>query len=352
MDNNSFNNDIHLTLEELVAYSQGNLSNKEMHRLELHLIHCELCNDALDGVNIVREPVLLKNISEIKEKTATKSGINISITNKQWLAIASSISLIAVVSVIFYFLPATDNTIIAENSPLEKELAATDDEATEEVKNYEDSLNLVTLREDSLLALAIAPATQTPSTQINSSEVIEEEAKGLSVADLSNENTDLDTSEDSSLLAAVPLQATDTEELSSEEDKAIVSRSKKSAAPTAGAEAPELSEVVTLDSAEEEVSNYQAPLPERGRKAYNRYLKRSLKYPDAASENNIEGEVVLVLTINTFGSITNIDVAQSLGYGCDEEAIRLVREGPKWVAASLDNAALTDKVMVSIPFNL
>ena len=31
MDNKSFNNDIHLTYEELVAYNQGNLSNKENH---------------------------------------------------------------------------------------------------------------------------------------------------------------------------------------------------------------------------------------------------------------------------------------------------------------------------------
>ena len=50
MDNISFNNDIHLTSEELVAYVHGNLSNREMHRLELHLINCELCNDALEGI--------------------------------------------------------------------------------------------------------------------------------------------------------------------------------------------------------------------------------------------------------------------------------------------------------------
>jgi hypothetical protein len=53
MDINSFNNDQHLTHEELVEYNQGNLSNKEMHRLELHLIDCELCNDALDGLTMV-----------------------------------------------------------------------------------------------------------------------------------------------------------------------------------------------------------------------------------------------------------------------------------------------------------
>ncbi len=352
MDNNSFNNDIHLKLEELLTYSQGNLSNKEMHRLELHLIHCDLCNDALDGVAMVREPVLLKNITSIKEQTSTKSSINIAISGRQWLALAASIVLIAAVSAIFYFLPATDDTILAENSSKEIDLPVAVDDPPQEIKINEDSLNLIALREDSLLALAVTPARQNTTNQVAASEVIEEKAKGLSVADLSSEIAELDTILDTSLLVVTPVQALDVEELKTEEDKAMVSRSKKAAVPAAGVESAELTEVVTLDIDKEEASNYLAPVPEKGRKVYNRYLKRSLKYPAAATENNIEGEVVLVLTINTFGSITNIDVVQSLGFGCDEEAMRLVRDGPKWIAASLDNAAIADKVMVSVPFNL
>ena len=105
MDNISFNNDIHLSTEELAAYVQGNLSNREMHRLELHLINCELCNDALEGIASIEESALNRNLSSIRARTETKSSISISITNKQWIAMAASVALIAAVSIVFYLLP-------------------------------------------------------------------------------------------------------------------------------------------------------------------------------------------------------------------------------------------------------
>ena len=115
---------------------------------------------------------------------------------------------------------------------------------------------------------------------------------------------------------------------------------------------PALREAITSDTKLEDASDYKAAEPDKGRRSYERYLKRNLNYPAAAKENNIEGEVVLVLTINSFGSITNIDVVQSLGYGCDDEAIRLIREGPNWVPGSMNNTAIDDKVMIAVPFNL
>ncbi len=163
---------------------------------------------------------------------------------------------------------------------------------------------------------------------------------------------DLVTKNDTALLAENILQALDVEELSKEEDQNIAARSKKVASPVAGAETPAAREAFTSDTTIDTASSYHAAEPDKGRRNYERYLKRNLKYPDAAKENNIEGEVVLVLTINTFGSITNIDVVQSLGYGCDQEAIRLIREGPDWVPGNMNNTAIDDKVMVAVPFKL
>ena len=69
MDINSFNNDQHLTQEELVEYNQGTLSNKEMHRLELHLIDCALCNEALEGIVKVDSAAFTGSLDNIKSRT-------------------------------------------------------------------------------------------------------------------------------------------------------------------------------------------------------------------------------------------------------------------------------------------
>ena len=350
MDNISFNNDIHLTPEELVAYGQGNLSNREMHRLELHLINCELCNDALDGITGIEETALNKNIKNIRAKTETKSNIKISITNKQWMAMAASIALIAVVSIVFYFLPKGEDNMIAEKPPVKEELLAVDDSSSK--NKTADSLNKIAVREDSLLAIADVPAPQIIAREEQPIEVVEEESKSLGVSDLPQGMADLATQNDTAFLADNIIQTLDAEETETEEDQDTAARSKKTAAPTAGAETPARSEAITSDAKLDTTSDYNAAEPVKGRRSYERYLKRNLKYPDAAKESKIEGEVVLVLTINTFGSVTNVDVVQSLGYGCDQEAIRLIREGPQWVPGTMNNAAIDDKVMVAVPFKL
>ena len=45
---------------------------------------------------------------------------------------------------------------------------------------------------------------------------------------------------------------------------------------------------------------------------------------------DIEGNVVLQFVVNKKGEIDDIKVVKSLGGGCDEEAIRVVKSMPKW----------------------
>jgi TonB family protein len=55
-------------------------------------------------------------------------------------------------------------------------------------------------------------------------------------------------------------------------------------------------------------------------------LYEQLKYPKQAMEKGISGKVVLELTIDATGKPKDISVAKSLGYGCDEEAIRVIKD--------------------------
>ena len=118
MDNNSFYNDQHLTKEELVAYHYGRLSNHEMHRLESHLVDCELCNTALDGMQQIDDSGLDKNLSNIKNRLELneKSGL----PTKYWLAAAASVILIAVVGYIVIQIPQRDQLIAENLTPKEK----------------------------------------------------------------------------------------------------------------------------------------------------------------------------------------------------------------------------------------
>ena len=61
------------------------------------------------------------------------------------------------------------------------------------------------------------------------------------------------------------------------------------------------------------------------------YLARNMVYPLQAREANIEGRVFLTFVVERDGSITDVKVLRGIGGGCDEEAVRVVENMPKWV---------------------
>ena len=70
-----------------------------------------------------------------------------------------------------------------------------------------------------------------------------------------------------------------------------------------------------------------APAPSGGWNAYERYLNTNTKLPGG---EHISGKVILSFTINTDGSLSNIQVIKGINPDYNAEAIRLLKEGPKW----------------------
>ena len=72
------------------------------------------------------------------------------------------------------------------------------------------------------------------------------------------------------------------------------------------------------------------PNPPGGMSGWNKYLSNNLKYPTQARRMGVEGTVIVVFVINTDGSIQDVEVLRGIGGGCDEEAVKVVTNAPKW----------------------
>ena len=59
-------------------------------------------------------------------------------------------------------------------------------------------------------------------------------------------------------------------------------------------------------------------------------LKKNLGYPQKAKDNKTEGKVFVEFVVERDGTITHPEILRPLGDGCTEEALRLVRDMPKW----------------------
>lgn len=62
-----------------------------------------------------------------------------------------------------------------------------------------------------------------------------------------------------------------------------------------------------------------------GMKALKAFITKNLRYPEEAYANKVEGMVALRYEINYKGVVVKVKLISTLGYGCDEEAIRLVK---------------------------
>ncbi|MFN5170098.1 MAG: TonB family protein [Cyclobacteriaceae bacterium] len=128
---------------------------------------------------------------------------------------------------------------------------------------------------------------------------------------------------------------------------------------TLDADVSQLSEVVVTGYGFDELGMAKAPEyvttlpePEGGRKAYQKYLESNLQYPQQALDQKIEGRVTIQFTVTFDGQLNDFNVIRSLGYGCDEEVIRLIRLGPAWSPSKRNEVARDSKVRVRMRFKL
>jgi TonB family protein len=61
-----------------------------------------------------------------------------------------------------------------------------------------------------------------------------------------------------------------------------------------------------------------------GKEEFQKYILDNLNYPPSAAEHNIQGTVYLSANVDDEGNVTGIRVDKGIGYGCDEEAVRLI----------------------------
>ena len=95
-----------------------------------------------------------------------------------------------------------------------------------------------------------------------------------------------------------------------------------------------------------------AAKPKNGYKAFYQYIADHLKYPSQARRMGVEGRVFIQFIIEKDGSLTDIKVIKGIGSGCDEEAIRVLQDAPKWSPGRQRGQKVRVKKSIPILFKL
>jgi len=96
----------------------------------------------------------------------------------------------------------------------------------------------------------------------------------------------------------------------------------------------------------------ESATPQGGMQAFYEYLAQNIKYPKTARKMGVEGKVFVQFVVERDGSLTDIQVMRSLHPDCDAEAVRVLKEAPKWKPGKQRGRPVRQKMTVPINFKL
>ena len=89
-----------------------------------------------------------------------------------------------------------------------------------------------------------------------------------------------------------------------------------------------------------------------GDAAMMEFLRNTVKYPEEAEENGIQGRVVVQFIIEKDGSISGAEVIKKVNEHLDAEALRVIGEMPKWTPGKQKGEAVRVKFTLPVTFRL
>jgi len=119
-----------------------------------------------------------------------------------------------------------------------------------------------------------------------------------------------------------------------------------------------IEEIFLEEAVEEEIIDKIFTIVEKqpefpgGTTAFLLYIQKNLMYPHQAKRMGIEGKVFVQFVVDTDGKISEVVAVKGIGAGCDEEAIRVIRNSPKWQPGKQRGRAVKVRIVVRLTFSL
>jgi len=89
-----------------------------------------------------------------------------------------------------------------------------------------------------------------------------------------------------------------------------------------------------------------------GTEALYRFIADNIKYPEKAKNASVEGKVYASFVIEQDGSVGEMKILKGIGYGCDEETLRVIAMMPNWTPGMQNNKAVRVQMNLPVSFKL
>uniref|UniRef100_UPI00404B5077 energy transducer TonB n=1 Tax=Fulvivirga sp. TaxID=1931237 RepID=UPI00404B5077 len=115
-------------------------------------------------------------------------------------------------------------------------------------------------------------------------------------------------------------------------------------------------DVVEIEKPEEEVADEifsiveDKPTPKGGMSTFLKGIHEKLVYPPAALRAKVQGKVFIQFVINADGQLADFQVIKGIGMGCDEEALRVLKQSAAWNPGKQRGVPVRVRMVLPIQF--
>ncbi len=360
--------------EEFQKYLEGKLSEKGSHKFEYEVLQSEFEQEAAEGYMDQDPDIIKDDLIRLQRRLGT-SGSHI-------LRIAAVVSFLAVASVAVWFftINTTSGDLLTMNE--EKEEVPKQQPATPEEKDDQGVMDQTVEPEQKDIDFtdqpppvitdetqAVATTPQEEDIEVAQEIIADAPLTTAQITDSDQEDFDPSlvtdqTSEVSELVAFEEAEEVFAAQdvISEEGDLTFLDDT------TSGGVASNLTDVAKKERSGEGVQPELAPAaamarsmiagppdtklePIGGLEAFDQYIIDNKIYPDTARMQGIEGEVVIVVTIDENGVLAGTSIKKGIGSGCDQEAIRLVNAWNQgWNPTIQNGVAVRDEIEITFQF--
>lgn len=110
--------------------------------------------------------------------------------------------------------------------------------------------------------------------------------------------------------------------------------------------------VAKIDSNRVFTSVEQAPAFPGGFEAFYNYLGQNIRYPADARAKQEQGRVIVTMTVEKDGSLTDVKVVRGVSASLDQEAIRVISASPRWSPGIQNGRPVRVQYTIPISFAL
>ncbi len=342
--------------EKYFKYLEGALSDKKRNAFEQEVLRSDFEQEALEGLESIDPEEVREDLQSLSAK--------INRTPNVWLKIAASVAVLTMAGLGVWY--------ASGRFQMQDEIAMKQKEEVMESAEPEEVTTPIPEQEFDSSAIIPDEVIQDPVATVVETEqqptpVIEEPVETENIATAAETETtgagpaaELPVAEETIALAddiadefdvagdepaEADIQGQDMAVTTFEEEEKKAERAIPQAQLTATPTQPGVA------GARSAVSPATSPAPAGGIEVFNQYLEANKVYPDSARQFLVEGTVILTLTINESGRLSEVVIKEGLGFGCDQEAVRLVNDWASgWIPAAQNDSTVTGQLDIEIVF--